>query len=126
MILNGKTYSFDGNLNGMAVYTERSAGIPAGYSPLTTTNTVGKGARGTNNASRSRSVWKLSLPVVATDDSACVCTGDILRQTDVNVDIRSDANSTTADLTELLARFRALVLTPQFEASFLQHLTPTA
>lgn len=126
MELNEKNYVFDGIANGVSVYTERSGGLVAAYSPLTAQVSLGKGARGSRNASRSRSVWKLSVPHVAGTDTSCACIGDVLSQEDVTIDVRLDANSASAAATDIVGRIRDLVNSPQFEASVVQHVQPNS
>lgn len=114
IVLNSKTYNSVGfNANGQSVYKETSAGVPSGFSYLT--NKVNTGTGKTDSTVK----WNLSLPVIATADSACSCTGSLLRTDYIRVEATFGASSPLAERTDLLARLRALVLTPEFENSFL-------
>lgn len=126
MELNEKTYSFTSVINGVTTYIERSAGVVAGFARLTAQAVMGRGKRGQQNSVRSKTVWKLSIPTVADDNSACACDGDVLSQIDVFVEVRSDASTTTTQLEEALAELRDLVETSQFGLSFTQHVQPSA
>lgn len=126
MILNGRTYGYRNIINGLSTFVDSAAAVVAAFATLTCKTVIGKGQRGKNNSSRSVTQWKLTIPTVATEATSCACVGDVLSQVDVHIEIRSDAASTTAHLTEALDQLDDLVLNAQFRASVLQHTQPTA
>lgn len=117
--LNTKVYSPIQNSNGIARWSERSGGVPNGYSPLDIT--VREPAPGVKNF---RAISKMLVPVVTTVDSSCSCIGDFLRQTGYEVTMTSAVGSTTAERTDAYLRFKDLVASPAFIAAF-RDLTPS-
>lgn len=114
IVLNSKTYNAVGfNANGQSVFKETSSGVPAGFSYLTSKVGVGSGKGDTSVK------WNLSLPIVATTDSACACSGGLLRTDYVRIESTFGSGTPLAERTDVLARLRDLVLTPEFENSFL-------
>lgn len=108
--LNTKLYSSSGFLNGVAGWTERSAGILAGFS----------GLRGSlRSDSKVRVKWDFNVPIIATEDSACSCAGTVLRKGDVDVSIRMDPSLTLAERTDLADRLVSLVSDVTFRASII-------
>jgi len=66
----------------------------------------------------------LSIPVIATVDSACGCIGTLIRTSYVHVKRQNSVTATLAERTDDLARLRALVLTTQFSDWFLYDTLP--
>lgn len=107
--LNTKVYDNVGfNSNGQFVYSEKSGGTPSSFSYLTTKVAVGSG--------KADSVvkWNLSVPIVATTDSDCACTGEILRSSYVKIEVSLPAGSSAAERTDVRARIASLVAATQF------------
>lgn len=125
MILNGHTYGYRNIINGISTFVDTAATTVAAFATLTAKTLLGKGKRGARDASRSLTQWKLSIPTVATEATACSCVGDVLSQVDVHIEFRSDAASTQAHLQEALDQLDDLVANAQFRASVLQHTQPT-
>lgn len=107
--LNSKVYDNVGfNQNGQFVYSEKSAGVPSGFSYLTAKVSTGTGK------SDSSVKWNLSIPIVATADSECTCAGDVLRNYYVKIDITEPAGSTAAERLDVRARIASLIAAAQF------------
>ena len=107
--LNSKVYDNVGfNQNGQFVYAEKSAGVPSGFSYLT-----GKVNTGTGK-SDSTVKWNLSIPIVATTDSDCACSGDVLRQYYAKIEVTEPAGSTSAERADVRARIASLVAATQW------------
>ena len=68
-----------------------------------------------------RAKWKLVVPKLATADSACACIGGELGKTTVNIDVTSNSEFTTADLTDIGLRVKDLVATAPFQVSVNAH-----
>lgn len=117
--LNTKVYGPVGNIAGTAKWLDRTAGVPNAYSALHIV--VKEPAAGVKNF---RATAKLLVPVVQTDESACGCPGDFLRQAAYEVTMTSNVGSTTAERTDAYLRFKDLVASPEFIAAF-RDLTPS-
>lgn len=118
IILNAKTYHPEGfDANAVSVYSEKSAGVPAGYAGL--------------NWGQSRTdqyikgTVRLTIPTVATTDSDCSCAGSVLRTMRMRLELEKPLTGTLAERTDILEQLRDLVLTPQFENFVLYDVKPT-
>lgn len=115
--LNGKVYNPIGfNQNGQFVYSETSGGYPSAFSYLTSKVNTGTGK--TDSSVK----WNLSIPVVATGDSDCSCTGSVLRTSFGKIEITEPASGTAAERLDFWTRVSDLVASAQFKAS-IQTLT---
>ena len=115
--LNSKAYVGAGILNGISRFIDRSLGIVAGSSNLTASV----------NASKAKTTikWKLVIPVLNDEASACACPGDVLQETIVDFTVRFDAKADPTHRADVLARLQALVLTSQFEGTVEDLVLPT-
>lgn len=122
IVLNSKTYNFRGFLapNSISNYTETSAGVPAGFSPLTAK--VEDGGAKSNTKVR----WKLKLPVVQTADSDYYAAGTLLRDHIVDLVVTFAPGVLAAERTDVLDRIQDLVLTSEFTASISSLVQPSA
>ncbi len=120
--LNSKVYNFIGfDKNGVSVYQETSAGVPSGFSYLTCRVNPGSGSADTLVR------WRLTVPVVATTDSACTCAGTVLRTykfEDGKVSV--PAGATAAERTDFRTRITSLTATTQYVASIETLTQPSA
>lgn len=118
--LNAKVYSFSGFLaNAISTYFERSAGVPSGFSALT--------SKVENSSTGNTKVrWKLKMPVVATVDSECACVGSLLREYILDIVVSVPAGSLAAERTDLQARIEDLVTSPEFSGSVTNLVQPSA
>lgn len=124
--LNTKVYNYRNTANGVTTYAEDSGQHVSGFSLLTAQATLGNVARGQKQAQRSKTIWKLSLPVLADDDTACACAGDVLGTVDFFVEVRSDAIIPKSVLTDGRLRLADLVTNAKFIASVDSHTQPTS
>lgn len=120
--LNSKTYNFVGfDRNGVSIYQETSAGVPTGFSYLTCRVSPA-------TAKETAKVrWRLTMPVVAADDSSCSCTGAVLRTytyDEGRIDIPGTGSS--AERTDFGLRLKDLVATTQYQASITSLTQPSA
>lgn len=122
IVLNGKTYNFAGfDQNGVSLFKETSSGVPGGFSYLTCR--VSDATGGAN----AKVVWRLTMPILAPEDSSCSCEGNVLRTyrfDDGKITI--PATGTVAERTDFQARIEALTATTQYEASIVSLVQPTA
>lgn len=119
--LNSKVYDNVGfNPQGQFVYSEKSAGVPSGFSYLTAKVNTGTG--------KSDSVvkWNLSIPIVATTDSSCACIGGVLRTYYVRMEITEPAGATAAERTDVRARIASLIAATQFIGSVVDLTQPSS
>lgn len=126
LTLNTKVYKYRNTQNGVTTYAEDSGQFVGGFSLLTARASLGRPARGKMPAARSTTVWKLSLPVLADNDTACACAGDVLGTVDFFVEIRSDVVIPKSVLTDGRLRVADLVATPEFIESVDSHTLPTS
>lgn len=112
VVLNTKTYTYANTSGGITAWREVSGGVPSSFSPLTARVLAPKKADGAYDVS-----WKLEVPVVATADDACACTGAVLRAYTVFIDVKVPQGATAAERTDIAARISSLVADSQFQAS---------
>lgn len=121
LTLNTKTYTFMSDTQGVITWLETSGGVPTGFSSATAT------IRSPNKAgSPYRAEWRLDLPVVATADSACSCTGTVLRDEAVRVVVEIPDSGTTSERTDFALRLKDLVASSQFQTMLISLTRPTA
>ncbi len=108
------------NQNGQFVYSEKSAGVPSGFSYLTTKVNTGTG--------KADSVvkWNLSKPIVATEDSDCACAGDVLRTYYVKIEVTIPPGSTAAERLDLNDMIQSLTAASQWNASVESLVQPSS
>lgn len=122
IVLNTKTYSFRGFLapNSISSYLETSGGVPSSFSPLTAKVEDG-GSKGNTKVR-----WKLKVPTVETDPSACACPGDVIMDDYVDIVFTFGPKTTLAKRTDVLTRIQQLVLKAEFTASVNDLVQPSA
>lgn len=120
-VLNGKTYSSVGfDANGVSVFQESSSGIPGGFSYLSCRVTIAK-----SGDAPSKVVWRLTMPILASEDSACGCSGNVLRlyrYDDGKITI--PAGSLAAERTDFEARLQDLYADAAYTASIVNLVQP--
>lgn len=116
LTLNTKVYGPNRvDSNNVAHWAERSAGVAAGYSPLSLSITEPRGTK------PGRVGFRLEVPVVATSDTTCSCTGAVLRRIAFTGYADMDGSSTDAEKTDVLARVTAFMATTAFQNAFLHY-----
>lgn len=101
--LNTVVYSPNGSQNGIVNWTNRSGGYGASFSVLTQGFVVNSGAR-----KLTKVTYRVAVPVVATDDSACTCAGALLRTSSAQIDFWIDPGATAAERLDLFNRVKDL------------------
>jgi len=119
IVLNTKTYSGNGVVNGIASYTERSAGVAGGFSPLTMSVSLPSGDK-----AKSRAHVKIGMPIVATEASECACPGATLRRADADLNVRMDPTLSLAERTDFALRLKDLVASSEFQAMLISLQQP--
>ena len=117
--LNTKTYTFAGIANAIARYVERSSGLAGGFSNLTAT---------IKESSKETLIrWRLAIPVLASEDTACGCIGTLLRTHRVEISVQFAPNTPEAERDDVLVRIAQLVAdTPQFADSVSDLVLPSS
>lgn len=101
--LNTVVYSPAGILSGIAKWVNRTGGILAGFSTLT------QRYKDPTTGTQTKIDFNLSIPVLATTDSACSCIGDVLRTNSAVISFWVAGSSTLAERTDLYLRVKDLV-----------------
>lgn len=119
VVLNTKTYAVESDQNGIITWSETSGGIPTGFSKLTMA--LRQPAKA---GSPFRLDLRLSLPVVATADSACSCTGSVLRHEDARILVEIPDSGSTAERTDFGLRLKDLLADTQVQAALATLVRP--
>lgn len=119
--LNTKAYTFRGfNAQAISQYLNTAAGVAKGF--LSLTSKVDGGP-----ASETMKVrWKLKLPTLAAEASACACPGDAIRENYADIVVSISAKSTAAERDDMAKQLKDLTATPEFQASVKDLLAPSA
>lgn len=121
LTLNTKVFSFDGVVNAIATFSNRLAGIVAGFKTVTASVRIAS-----SETEKSRITWKAGFPVVAEEETACACPGKALRRLDADINVRLDAGATVAERTDFALSLKDLVASPEFQASIINLQVPSA
>ena len=81
----------------------REAGVAAGFSRLS------ESYKDPVTWTQTKITYNLAIPVVATADSDCSCTGTLLRTSSVTVSFWINQGSTLAERTDLYLRLKDLI-----------------
>lgn len=111
IVLNSLNYVGTGVLNGISHWWERAAGLVNAFSELTN--------RVSYNPTKTVVAWKLTVPVVKGEDSACGCAGEVARTAIVDITVRFDRDATVTERTSVRTRISDLVATSQFGNSII-------
>lgn len=107
IVLNTLTFNGDGYIApGVVQWTYRGGGVYAGFQTLR--------ASAASSDKKIRPKWDLHMPVVATEDSACACTGTVLRSADATISVRLDPGLTPVERTAFADELKDLVASSQF------------
>lgn len=103
IVINSKTYTPVSFQNGVLTYEETSGGIPTGFSQLTA-----QLRRPDREGGAYRLDLRLTVPVVAAEDTDCVCAGGLLRKEIHRSLTEIPNNGTTAERTDVQVRIKDL------------------
>lgn len=115
IVVNTKTYSGLGVVNGTAQYVERSAGTASGFSGMSAIVQLA----GSSKGSKTRIRWKFDVPVITAEATPCACPDDVIRAADVDVIVRFAKGATVAERTDITDRLKDLIASAQFRASLI-------
>lgn len=111
LVLNTKTYTGPALDNaGRKTWWERSLGVAALFGRIVGRIVISDAAR---------VKWTLNQPLPQPEGGAVCCGPQDVRQNFVGINATFDPSSTVAERTDTLRRLQALVLTTQFEGSFI-------
>lgn len=117
LTLNTKTYAPGGMRNNAAVWVERSGGVSNSFSTLT------QSSKDAGVGPVSRVTAKLVIPIVATADSTCSCTGAMLRSTTFNLEALLPAGGSVAERTDAYLRLKDYIASDAFKLA-IENLDP--
>lgn len=104
LTLNTVVYDPDGAPNGQVTWTNRSGGILNSFSNVTQMfNTSVGGAKLTKMS------YRISVPVVASTDTTCSCTGTLLRTSTAAISFSLAPDASLAERTDLYLRLKDLL-----------------
>lgn len=106
--LNTVVYVPAGTSNGTSTWMNRSGGFGSSFSPITERFETSK------DGSVTRQNYTLEIPIVAATDTACVCTGGLLRKSSVHISVWVPNDSTAAERLDLFNRIKDLVASTPF------------
>lgn len=118
MLLNSKTYSFSGVINGITSYIERSLGLAALFSTVTASLKID---------TLVREQWKLVLNVpTPSEETGCCSTDPVLGFCEAKIEIRMSPNLDAVVRADFLQRIQDLVETVEFIAAITDLKSPSA
>lgn len=126
VVLNTKTYTPQSSTGSKVVWAETSGGVPTGFSLLSMElrNPPLSTDRAKAGASPFRVTLILDVPVVATEDTDCVCAGGILRWERCRIQVEIPQNGTTAERTDVGLRIKDLLANAQVQATLANLVMP--
>lgn len=125
LTLNTVVYNGLGVVNSLASWVARGTGIAAGFAWVKARVNLDPDNLGQKNGSKYvRIRWNGNIPILATADSSCACTGEVLRFSDFDITIRAAADSTTAERTDLALRLKDLTASTEFQSSVINLQQP--
>lgn len=104
--LNAVVYDPAGAPKGKPVWVNRTGGVLNSFSDVTQTFVSNVGGKKLTKAS-----FVLEVPIVATTDSTCSCSGTLLRMSRVYIEFSMDPGATAAERTDLYLRAKDLIST---------------
>lgn len=117
IVLNTKPFVPTGILNGVSMFWDKAAGLVNAFASLS--------ARVNFTGQKTNVAWKLTVPVVKAEDSACGCAGEVLRTAIVDIVIRLDRDATSAERAAIEKCISDLVADAQFKASITNLTLPS-
>ncbi len=119
VVLNTKTYAYSKDVQGIITWLEKSGGIPTGFRSLSLSLQDSADAGKTV-----REQWVLKIPVVAAVDSACTCTGEVLRTATGRIQLELSPQSSTAERTDFALSMKDLAANAQFQSAIIDLTRP--
>lgn len=116
--LNSVVYAPGGSDKGTVTWVNRDGGVLNSFSTLRQNYQDGNGAATSGSASAAtKVVFRLAVPVVATQDSTCACTGKLLKSSTVQISVWMDPALTAAERADIAARAKDLAASAVFTAA---------
>lgn len=117
LTLDGVTFAPAGSSQGIARWVDRSGGFGTSFGTVTQKFTTPAKSPVT------RMEFDVVMPVVATEDGTCVCTGDVLRTFTAKISVWIPVTSTSAERVNFCDRIQSLVSAGAFTDA-LENLDP--
>lgn len=102
--LNTVVYSSSGQQNGVVLWFSRAGGVLNSFSKL-----AQRYAQAVGGLKLTKISYKVEVPVVATADTTCSCTGAVLRTSMATIEFSLAPDATLAERTDLYLRVKDLV-----------------
>lgn len=121
LTLNSKVFTFSGYIGGrIAQFLNRDSGLAAGF--LSATAAV--------DAPQTKGLpfkvrWKVKLPTIE-EASTCACPSGVVNESFVDIVATLPAGASLAERTALAVSIKDLASTPEFQASIVSLITPSA
>lgn len=119
IVLNTKTFGGRGIIAGVASYLEATAGVLAGFLTLTGSVKLPQA-----KLAKAKTEWRLRIPVVTEDASACACPGEAVDEIDCYIVVRASQGTSTAVRTNMALMVKDLTASPEFQASVISFTQP--
>lgn len=120
LVLNTKTYVGRGVSNLIAQWANMAAGVLAGIAYVT-----GKVRLPSRKGEKVLIDWRMRLPVVTTEASACACPGEAIDEIDCYIQVRATQGVSQAVRTDFALQVKDLVATTDFQSSIINFTQPT-
>lgn len=104
--LNTVVYSPDGAPSGVPLWTNRAGGVLNSFSRL-----IQRFVTGSGGLKLTKINYKVEVPIVATTDTTCACTGTLLRTSMATIEFSLSPDATLAERTDLYLRMKDLMAT---------------
>lgn len=118
--LNTKTYTGRGLANLVATWTNMASGLLAAMARVT-----GSVRLPVRKDEKANIQWRLRVPVVIEDASACACPGEIVDEIDAYIQVRCTQGISTTVRTDFALQLKDLVATTDFQSSIISFQQPT-
>lgn len=119
LTLNTKVYTGRGVANAIASWMNAGVGLLAGFAHASANVRLPQGKDAKANIQ-----WRLKMPVVAEEASACACPGTAIDEIDAYIQVRCTQGVSSAVRTDLALQLKDLVATPEFQASIISFQQP--
>nr|UJQ85713.1 MAG: hypothetical protein 2 [Leviviridae sp.] len=117
--LNSVVYAPAGTTNGLSTWVNRSGAVGNSFSKISE-----KFAEPSKDGQVQRMNFSLAIPIVAADDTACVCAGGVLRTSTVQISVWVPLTSTSAERIDFWTRLKDFVLSDPIKLG-IENLDPS-
>lgn len=120
LTLNSKVYTGRGLANLIASWVNMASGLLSAFAQVTGSVKLPQGRDAKANIQ-----WRLKMPIVAEEASACACPGSVVDEIDAYIQVRCSQGVTSAVRTDFALQLKDLVATTDFQSSIISFQQPT-